>query len=104
MVLLRVVSKDEKQIEQIAHMLLEKSLVIDVNMKRHLDRAELEEGVLRFVPVYLLTAKTKGLLFPTIDKLLNERFPDKLPEVYSLPIVHMDWAQSRHLSNEVLPA
>ena len=46
--------------------------------------------------------KTKALLFNVIDQLLKEKYPHKMPIIYSLPIVHMDWEQSKELVNEVV--
>lgn len=45
--------------------------------------------------------KTKALLFNTIDELLKEKYKDNMPVIYSLPIVNMDWEQSKNLVNDV---
>lgn len=97
MIFLRVVSKSEKKVEQVAELLLRKRLVIDVNVKRHAERAEMVNDELVTTPVYLLTAKTKATLFNQIDSILQEKYPDNMPEVYALPIVEMDWSQARTL-------
>lgn len=99
MIFLRVVSKSESKIEQVAELLLRKGLVIDVNIKRHLERAELVNDKLMTTPIFLLTAKTRATLFNQIDALLNERYPDNMPEVYALPIMEMDWNQARVLKS-----
>ena len=101
MVFLRISSADEQQLETIATMLLTEHMAIDVNIKRNIERAVLVDGKLQTHRVHLLTGKTKGLLFPAIDELLLNTFPNNMPEVYSLPIVHMDWDQSKQLGKEV---
>ncbi|MFM1874948.1 MAG: hypothetical protein RL266_685 [Bacteroidota bacterium] len=101
MIFLRIASTSEPKIERIAHLLLEEKLVIDVNIKRHIERAELVNGELKWSKIYLLTAKTKATLFDTIDKRLNKEFPNNLPEIYALPIVEMDWKQAENLTKSV---
>lgn len=101
MIFLRILSKDKQQIEQIAALLLREKLAIDVTMKHQFDRMELNNDELVSSDIYLLTAKTKGLLFPSIDQKLQNLFHGNMPEVYSLPIVHMDWEQAELLTSEV---
>lgn len=101
MILLRIVSKSEAKIEEIAEVLLREKLVIDVNIKRHFDRAELVNDKLIFTPVFLLTAKTRAVLFDAIDRSLNEMYPNHMPEVYAMPIMQMDWKQAGHLTKDV---
>lgn len=101
MIFLRISSRDEDKMEQIATLLLEEKLVIDVNIKRGLERLTMKNGVLVKTKICLLTAKTKSLLFSTIDQRLKKEFPEKMPELYALPIVNMDWEQSKELSEVV---
>ena len=101
MILLRIVSRSESKIEQIAELLLRNRLAMDINIKRHIDRAELVNGILSTGRIYLITAKTRALLFKQVDKLLNAEFPDNLPEVYALPIVEMDWEQAKSLKSDL---
>lgn len=101
MIFLRIVSKSELQIEEIAKVLLEEKLAIDVNIKRHIERAELVNEAIVFSQVYLLTAKTRALLFDSIDSILNELYPTSKPEVYGLPIMEMDWKKAESVTQEV---
>lgn len=101
MILLRIVSKSESKIEEIAEILLREKLVIDVNIKREFDRAEMVNDKLIFSPVYLLTAKTRAVLFDSIDQLLNDIYPNHMPEVYAIPIMQMDWKQAKCLTKDV---
>lgn len=104
MIFLRVSSRSEEKIERIATMLLAEKLVMDVNIKRSAERATLEDGKLVRTSICLLTAKTKGLLFRAIDKRIQDEFGDNMPEVYSLPIVDMDWEQAKELTQLIQPA
>lgn len=101
MIFLRIVSKSERKIEQIAELLLRENLVIDVNIRSNVERAELVNDVLSTTPIFLMTGKTKAVLFDTIDQLLNEFYPNNLPEVYALPIMQMDWKQAENLTKDV---
>ena len=101
MIFLRIVSKSEQKVLQIAEVLLSENLVIDVNIKRHVERAEYVNDKMVLTPIFLLTAKTKAVLFEAIDVLLNEMYPKNLPEVYALPIMQMDWKQAKSLTSDV---
>ena len=101
MIQLRVSSKSEKQILEIAELLIKGHYAIDLNLLPNHKRVTLENGKIAYHDLFLLTGKTKGLLFTAIDNLLNEKYPVDLPEIYSLPIVHMDWEQSKQLVQEI---
>ena len=98
---LRILSKDKQQILEIADLLLKERLAIDLNFKQHLSRLELQEGKLFEEQVFLLTSKTKSMLFPVIDKLIKQKYGAKMPEIYSIPIINMDWDQARDLSGSI---
>ena len=101
MIQLRVSSKSEKQILEISELLIKEHYAIDLNILPSHKRLSLENGKVVSHDLFLFTGKTKGLLFTTIDKLLNEKYPNDLPEIYSLPIVHMDWEQSMQLTEDI---
>ncbi len=101
MIQLRISSKSEKQIIEIAKFLINERFAIDLNILPNHKRLELVDGKVETRDLFLLTGKTKGLLFTTIDEILNKKYPKDLPEIYSLPIVHMDWEQSKHLTEEI---
>jgi len=103
MILIRISDNNEQEIEKIAEMLLEKRLIMDVIILRGIERWEHHDDSIVKSEVTLLTAKTKALLFPKIDKILRKAYPDAMPELFSLPIVNMDWEQSKHLVEEVIP-
>ncbi len=82
-------------------MLLKEKLAIDLNFKRHLVRLEWKDDRIQEEKVYLLTAKTRSSLFPYIDHTIKESFSDDMPEIYSLPIIHMDWDQAEKLKSNI---
>lgn len=103
MIYLRLSSTSKVQIEEIATLLLQKHLIIDVNVKENIERWNLIEEVIQKNEIFLLTGKTRANLFPSIDQLLREKYPKNMPEIYSIPIVHMDWEQVDQLQNFIPP-
>jgi uncharacterized protein involved in tolerance to divalent cations len=101
MILLRIVSNEEAQVKEVASFLLQRKLAIDVNLKRNIERWSWNGNSLENRKIFLLEAKTKALLFPKIDKLIREKIERNLPEIYSLPIVNMDWEQAEALTGEI---
>lgn len=101
MILLRVTSPSKQQLLAIAALLHKEQLAIDMNLRADVERITFAAGAPALEQRYLLTGKTKAALFATIDNLLRETYASDLPEVFSLPIVHMDWEQSAQLSREI---
>jgi uncharacterized protein involved in tolerance to divalent cations len=101
MIFLRISSRDEKKIERIAEILLSEKLAIDLNFKPGISRIEYVNGQIQRTKVCLLTAKTRANLFRNIDGRIREEFPENLPEIYSLPIIEMDWEQAQKLIKDL---
>jgi len=101
MLLLRVISKNKAQLERIAEIFLVERFGLDINLKTSAERLELVNGNLSSTTVFILTAKTKTLLYPDIEKRIKEEFPGREPEMFALPIVYMDWDQAKNLAKEV---
>ncbi len=101
MVFLRISHSSETTIEAIARLLLQENLVMDVNIKRNIDRVALQGDQLVTSRIFLLTAKSRSVMFPTVNKRISEAFAHDLPELYSLPIVHMDWDQAKLLNDRL---
>lgn len=101
MVLLHVVSNDIQQANEIIEFLVNKRLVLNalvqenVVLKKRGDQNKIESE-----KQILIMGKTKALLFNTIDKLLLEKYGSKMPILYSIPIVSMDFEQANELINE----
>ncbi len=101
MIFLRISSPNESVVEQIAELLLKERLVINVNIKRNIERLGLVDDKRFSERTTLMTSKTKGLLFPNIDELIRDKFPEDSLEIYSLPIIHMNWEDSKQLREKV---
>ncbi len=50
---------------------------------------------------FLITCKTKALLFESIEKKLQENFKNQYQDIYALPIVNMNWEQSQEIKNNL---
>jgi len=98
MIHLQIYSKEEQIIEKVAALLIHNQLAIDLTIDRDVERLSLVNEKVEYTKVYLLSAKTKSLLFQKIDTLLKSELQNKMPELYSLPIVQMDWKQAEHLT------
>ncbi len=101
MIFLRIASSSESVIENIAKHLLKERMVIDVNIKRNIERLVYTDSQFHTSHTSLMTCKTKGLLFSKIDDHIRNIFPEENLEIYSLPIVHMDWEDTQHLKEHV---
>ena len=91
MVLLYILSEDKAQIESITQDLLLQHYVTTVNIDWDRDRMFLENGVLAKKKVNLLTCVTKALLFQKIDSFIREKYANDIPEIFTSPIINMDW-------------
>jgi uncharacterized protein involved in tolerance to divalent cations len=101
MVLLRIISSNQEQVEEIVKTLLQEKLAIHVTVKNPITEYFLLNGEIQQQTKYIVVAKTKALLFPYIEKVFSLMFPKQRPEMYSLAIVHMDWSQKEKLTEEV---
>jgi uncharacterized protein involved in tolerance to divalent cations len=101
MVLLRIITSNQEQVSEIIKILLQEKLAIHVTLKNPITEFKLVNSVIEQETKYIVVAKTKALLFPVIEKAMSIAFPNQLPEMYSLAIVHMDWSQMEKLTQEV---
>jgi len=68
MIFLRMLSPDLQELEALAELLLRKQLAMDINIKKGIERLELQDDRVQKRTINLLTAKTKGLLFNEIQQ------------------------------------
>jgi len=101
MVLLRIITSHQEQVEEIIKTLLQEKLAIHVTVKNPITEYFLLNGEIQQQTKYIVVAKTKALLFPYIEKVFSLMFPNQTPEMYSLAIVHMDWSQMEKLTQGV---
>lgn len=101
MILLHAITGDSAQAIEIADFLVKEKLLLNpIIQEQSMGRRKTENGGFESMPQVLLMGKTKALLFYTIDKKLRKKYPDKMPILYSLPIVYMDWEQANELIEE----
>lgn len=100
MIQLVIASGSKEQIEEIAEYLLTNHLVISVDFHYDIKRIELENGELKNYTVHSIAGKTKSLLFSEIDLRLRNKYPANIPEIYSHPIINMDWELANKLKSD----
>lgn len=101
MILLHITTESKELAEEISDYLVSENLVVDTLMHRTKRTRTGSGGKLIKEGQYLILAKTRALLFDKIDQLLTTRYENKIPNIYSVPIVNMDWSQASHLKETV---
>ena len=98
MVKLTIISNSSEQASEIADFLLSKSLVIEALIIENTKCLRLHENkkVVEKLSTTILCT-TKSLLFEQIDSLLKAKYKKEMPVLYSVPIINMDWEQSKIL-------
>lgn len=101
MISLTIITKTFEQGDEIIRLLLKERLVIEGTIQKNIScfRLDNKNNVVKS-DSSLLLCTTKALLFTKIDTLLRERYKDSMVVVYSVPIVNMDWEQSKILIEE----
>ncbi len=100
MILIHISTNDEQLGEEIAEFLVEDRLIVDAFIMNGIRKFRTTEGKVVLENQILVMGKTKAILFDTIDKILKQKYGAKLPTLYSVPIVHMDWNQSKDLKEQ----
>ncbi len=98
MMSLTLISKSLEQADEIAIYLIKKKLVIEANLISNSKCYQLSENneVDKKNTVSIICT-TKSLLFNTIDEYLKETYGQDMPTIYSVPVINMDWEQSKML-------
>jgi uncharacterized protein involved in tolerance to divalent cations len=101
MVLVHILTKNEKKANEIVDYLLSKKMIMDaILLEKVKVRKKSKVGLIQNESQIMIMAKTKALLFTSIDKLLRNKYQEEMPVIYSVPIVHMDWEQADELMQE----
>lgn len=100
MILVHILTNDQKLGEEIADFLVTDRLVVDALITSGVKRSRNDSGEVISETQTLIRGKTKALLFDTIDQILKKKYGSRLPTIYSVPIVHMDWEQSAELREQ----
>lgn len=102
MILLHFAFENEQELQRAAQKLLLERLAVDLTYDSSFNDLRLVDGKLQVAPVYLMTGITKALLFNKIESILKEHLDKKVLNLYSTPIVHMDWYKAERLAEEIL--
>ena len=101
MVLLHILTENEKKANEIVDYLLSKKMIINaILLEKVKVRKKTKVGLIQNEEQIMIMAKTKALLFTSIDTLLKQKYREEMPVLYSVPIVHMDWDQADELMQE----
>jgi uncharacterized protein involved in tolerance to divalent cations len=101
MIQLVIASRSSEQLDEIADYLLTNRLVISVDFHNDIGRKEFENGKIESYKIHFITGKTKSLLFKEIDLRLRNLYKDNIPEIFSHPIINMDWELADKLKSYI---
>lgn len=96
MILVHITTVNEERAMEIVNSLQKDKLILDAQIINSI-KVILKDNKPHKESNYLILAKTKALLFNAIDEVLRLKYGDDLPSLYSIPIVQMDWNQSKVL-------
>ena len=102
MILLKISSKDEQSVLKAAEILIDNAFAVDININSGERRIELVNSKISSTQIFVLTAKTKALLFSKIEKELKIIFHQDIPEIFSLPITTIESSQAEKVINGTL--
>lgn len=97
MILIHLRTTDENLAIEIAELLLYEKLIIDTFQTQGTSRSKNTKGEIILQTEHLVFGKTKALLFDNIEKLIRSKYGDRMPILYSVPIINMDWEQAVEL-------
>jgi len=102
MIVLNIFSKSKTQIEEVVTYLLKEKMISHANIDWDRNRYFNENGMIIKRKVHLLNCITKALLFTEIDNYLREKFPSETPEIFSTPIVNIDFDLAQKVINQTV--
>jgi len=100
MILIHIVTDSKQQADEVSELLINEKLILSAFITEEIIHRKKVNDVVTSFKNILLTGKTKALLFNSIDELLREKYPNNMPTLFSVPIVHMDWEQADELVKE----
>ncbi len=100
MILIHIITDSQQQADEISELLINEKLILSAFITEEIIHRKKVNDVVTSFKNILLTGKTKALLFNSIDELLREKYPNNMPTLFSVPIVHMDWEQADELVKE----
>lgn len=97
MILLHIIPTKQEHVKEILELLIKEQLILKPIIFDKVQNANLLNGEIVYQNRILIIAKTKALLFEIIGKKLKNKYQSEMPELYSIPIVNMDWDQAQEL-------
>ncbi|MCI5059142.1 MAG: divalent cation tolerance protein CutA [Flavobacteriales bacterium] len=93
MIQLNIVVSTKEKAKDIITFLLKNQLATDISISP-LEQYFQKKEELHCEQRFRVVSKTKSLLFEEIDQQVKSFFDDEIPEIYSTPIVNIDWDQA----------
>lgn len=98
MILIHIRSTSLEQTNEIIDFLMSEDLILEPIVTEKVSlRKKNQSGIFENENQFLLMTKTRALLFGKIEYLLKKKYGENMPDLYSLPIVNMDWKKAESL-------
>jgi hypothetical protein len=97
MISLQIISQNLNQLKEISRLLIDSNLILKSHIISNVITVDSENTTNQ----YLCTCNTKALFYKKIEEIIKLKYQNDAPELYSLPIVNMDWNQSRLIEEKV---
>ena len=95
MMVIQLLSANESQIHEIADYLLGEGLLGNAMLSGPLlVKTRLDSGIIKQTKQFKLQGISKSLLFSEINKRLKDKYGDRMPLLYSEPIILIDPQQT----------
>ncbi|MGB5821857.1 MAG: divalent cation tolerance protein CutA [Saonia sp.] len=102
MIVVHIICTTKTQAEEILEMLIMESLIYNAMVSEKIIYEKKSPKTLASSKQILVTAKTKSLLFQSINDRLRETQGNHMPMLYCLPVVYMDPDQAQQLLKETI--
>lgn len=102
MIVLHIISEQERQAQRIIAILLNKNLLLDAMLaKKEIYTLHKLTKKVTANPYFLIVGQTKALLFNEISEVLKTNFAKKMPVFYAMPIIYMDDNQTKNIKKNI---
>ncbi len=102
MIFLNILDTDTERIKEIADWILIQKYASSLEIDWNRNRSRLKKDRIETEKVHKLSCITRATLFNEINLGIQEKYHADLPEIYSVPIVYMDWSQESLLKNKLI--
>ena len=101
MIQLHIISTEPEQIRDIENLLINEKFITGATVIDAVSSYKNDDGEIKTVSTNLLIGRTKASLFNTIESHLKDKYGDKTPVIYGLPIVNMDFKHLEKLKKVI---